>query len=171
MKKIIPILLLLLLGFACSENEKSEMKDNSEETEKASTDLGDGAYGYEKIDKENAMELDALYQKVVDSKDPIEAKSKGKITQVCKHSGCWVMLQTDQGKEIIVNFKNEFSIPRSGVVGKTIYFKGKSQKEVYSVEDLKEMAMKDGKTTGEIESINEPEYDISFIADGVLISE
>tara|TARA_B100000614_G_C14400707_1_gene433584 strand:+ start:194 stop:778 length:585 start_codon:yes stop_codon:yes gene_type:complete len=143
--------------------------DHSEMTHDNKHDLGGGAYGFVKINEEGAISLDELYSHIIENEVAVEAKSSGKITEVCKHSGCWVTVQLPNGEKMLVEFKDEFSIPKEGVIGKDIVFQGKGEKTTYSVEELRGYAKKEGKTAEEIKKITEPEYDVKFIAEGVLI--
>lgn len=153
-----------LLLTSCGE--KAKMEHNPENQV---ADLGDGAYGLVKITDENTISLDELTSQIINNQSPVKTKSSGKITKVCQHTGCWVTVEMPDGSEMLVEFKDEFSIPKFGMKGKTIYFQGEGIKDTYSIEELKEMAKKDGKSQDEIDQISEPEYDVKFIAEGVLI--
>lgn len=159
------IILFSFLIVSCSKDaKKTDDMHNSK-----SADLGDGAYGFVKIDEQNAISVEELFNTAMNNDENLTIKAKGKITKVCQHSGCWVTIEMPNGKDMLVEFKDEFSIPKKGMVGKSIYFQGKTEKEIYSVDELRSNAMKDGKSKEEVEAITEPEIDIKFIAEGVLI--
>lgn len=164
MRFLLALALSVALFISCGENTKMEHNH-----ENAVADLGDGAYGFVKITEENAISLEELNSQIINNQEPIKTKASGKITKVCQHTGCWVTVEKPDGSEMLVEFKDEFSIPKQGMVGKTIYFQGEGIKETYSVDELKEMARKDGKTQAEIDQIKEPEYEVKFVAEGVLI--
>ena len=75
-------------------------------------------------------------------------------------------------KEMRVTFKDYgFFVPREGVEGNTTFIHGTLKKEIIDVSTLKHYAMDAGKTEAEIEAIDEPVEEITFVANGVLIAK
>lgn len=139
------LILIAAFGlFACSESQElademdgmpddaemmadnpGDMPDNVEEMK---YNLGDGAYGHKKINADNAEPAEVIYEKINNSDTEIAVKGKGEITQVCKASGCWVNVKAGD-KEYTILFKDSFSIPKEGMVGKHIVFEGVGDKD------------------------------------------
>ena len=71
---------------------------------------------------------------------------------------------------ILVRFKDYgFFVPKEGQENNRVVMQGKAKKDTISVDLLRHYAEDAGKSAQEIEKINEPEYNISFLADGVII--
>ena len=60
-------------------------------------------------------------------------------------------------------------MPKSGVDGKEVVFKGTAFYDTVSVADQKHYAQDAGKSIEEIEKIVDDQYNLSFVADGVII--
>lgn len=146
MKLSLLLFSIIVLAFvACSENsdmtkgekdkketEHSEMNHSDDmpmdkkghgDADAAKYDLGDGAYGLVKIDDQNVQSAEMAYRMIETSDEAIEVKAMGEISEVCKSSGCWVNVKAAD-KEFLVLFKDHFSIPKKGVVGRNIIFQG-----------------------------------------------
>ena len=73
---------------------------------------------------------------------------------------------------LFVRFRDyEFFVPTDGVNGKTAVIEGNLFLDTITVEMRKHYAEDAGKSEEEIAAITEPEYDINFIADGVIIKD
>ena len=71
---------------------------------------------------------------------------------------------------LFIKFKDYgFFVPKSGVDGKEVVFKGTAFYDTVSVADQKHYAQDAGKSKDEIEQIVDDQYKLSFIADGVII--
>ena len=76
-----------------------------------------------------------------------------------------------QEDTILVRFKDYgFFVPKSGAENKRVIMQGQAKQDTISVELLRHYAEDAGKPLQEIEKITEPEYNISFLADGVIIN-
>ena len=104
------------------------------------------------------------------SLENIDNKSlTGEIINVCPKKGCWMNLKVDEDT-IFVKFKDYgFFVPKTGVESKLAFISGNISKDTISVERLRHYADDAGKSLNEIEKIVEPEFKLSFIADGVAI--
>lgn len=93
----------------------------------------------------------------------------GKIVSTCQKKGCWMKLDTGTDT-LFVKFRDyDFFVPISGVDGKSAVINGDLFLDTTSIEMLKHYAEDAGKSKEEISLINQPKYDVNFIADGVII--
>jgi hypothetical protein len=69
----------------------------------------------------------------------------------------------------MVRFKDHFTIPIDTKVGTEAYFHGVAYWDEVSVEMLQHFAEDAGKTPEEIAKITQPEYVMSFEADGIVL--
>ncbi|MBK8471245.1 MAG: DUF4920 domain-containing protein [Sphingobacteriales bacterium] len=99
----------------------------------------------------------------------LTAKISGKVLEVCQTKGCWMTLELPDGKDLRVTFKDYgFFMPKD-LAGKNIVAQGIAQTDTTSVEMLQHYAEDAGKSAEEIAQIAQPEIEISFVADGVVI--
>ena len=95
---------------------------------------------------------------------------EGEITQTCAKKGCWMDVKVSDNDTIMVRFKEYgFFVPKQGVEGFRTLVKGNVKMDTISVEMLRHYAEDAGDSEEEILKITEAEYELSFIADGVLI--
>ena len=96
-------------------------------------------------------------------------KIEGEILSSCPKKGCWMRVETGNDT-LFVKFKDYgFFVPKSGVDGKEVVFKGTAFYDTVSVADQKHYAQDAGKSIEEIEKIVDDQYNLSFVADGVII--
>lgn len=126
-----------------------------------------GSFG-ESIDKKGAVSAQKLPQKLDDS-GSIDIKIKGTIVEVCQAKGCWMTIDLGNDETMRVKFKDYgFFVPKDAA-GKTAIMQGVALKEEVSVADLKHLAEDAGKSDKEINAITEPQEELTFVADGVII--
>lgn len=126
-----------------------------------------GSFG-KNISKEGAVSAKLLPQKI-GSDGTIDIKLQGTINEVCQAKGCWMTIDLGDGKQLRVKFKDYgFFVPKNSA-GKTAIMQGVAQKETISVDELKHLAKDAGKSEDEINAINEPQEELTFIAEGVII--
>lgn len=166
MKKI--ILLFYTLGCVISCNsiytnktEDNQIEDSSEEKL---------TYYGKEISLDNIANYENLkaltYEKGI-SNNTIT----GTIVATCPKKGCWMKLDTGDDT-LFVKFRDyEFFVPTEGVDGKTAILNGDLFIDTTSIEMLQHYAEDAGMSPEEIALINEPNYDLNFIADGVIIKE
>lgn len=95
---------------------------------------------------------------------------EGEITQTCAKKGCWMDVKVSDNDTIMARFKEYgFFVPKQGVEGFRTLVKGNVKMDTISVEMLRHYAEDVGDSEEEILKITEAEYELSFIADGVLI--
>jgi hypothetical protein len=120
------------------------------------------------IDEAGAVPVKQLLADMGD-KEEMPAKVEGKITECCKKKGCWMNIDKGDGTTMKVTFKDYgFFVPKDAD-GKTAVFQGRAYRDTVSVETLRHYAEDAGKSKEEIEKITEPQVDVAFEADGVII--
>ncbi|MCA1801331.1 MAG: DUF4920 domain-containing protein [Rhodothermaceae bacterium] len=97
-----------------------------------------------------------------------EFKITGTLVSVCQEKGCWTTLETDDGRDIRMTFKDySFFLPID-YAGKTVVAEGIGFKKVTGVDELRHFAEDGGKSAEDIEAITEPKTEYLFEARGVL---
>ena len=97
---------------------------------------------------------------------------EGEIVQTCPKKGCWVRMKVSESDTLMVRFKDYgFFVPKEGMEKKKVIVKGKAYMDTMSVEMLRHYAEDAGNSEQEILKINEPQYIVNFLANGVLIEK
>jgi hypothetical protein len=126
-----------------------------------------GTFG-ETIDKKGAISAKKLAQKMEETESQ-EIKVKGTITEVCQAKGCWMTIDLGDDELMRVKFKDYgFFVPKDAA-GKTATMLGVAKNEIISVDELKHLAEDAGKSEKEINAIDKPEEQLTFVAKGVII--
>jgi hypothetical protein len=98
-----------------------------------------------------------------------QVKVEGAIFEVCAIKGCWMKMRGDDGKEMLVRFKDYgFFVPRNAA-GRKAWITGKAERVELSVEALRHLAEDGGKSAAEIATITKPEVQTTFMADAVWV--
>jgi len=151
MNKLI-IYITILSFFSCNENQPRELN----------------FYG-DKISINNIIDFNKV-KNLVENQVNVETKIEGTILSTCPKKGCWMNVKVDQDT-ILVRFKDYgFFVPKSGAENKRVIMQGQAKQDTISVELLRHYAEDAGKPLQEIEKITQPEYQISFLAYGVIIN-
>ena len=151
MNKLI-IYITILSFFSCAENQSKELK----------------FYG-DKISTNNIIDFKKV-KKLSETQPVIDTKIEGTILSTCPKKGCWMQVKV-QEDTILVRFKDYgFFVPKSGAENKRVIMQGQAKQDTISVDLLRHYAEDAGKSVEEIEKITQPEYKISFLADGVIIN-
>ncbi|MBP9188254.1 MAG: DUF4920 domain-containing protein [Chitinophagales bacterium] len=176
MKKIIySFLITALIAFtACSDKkEKDHSEDEmdqmsgAEETEDILVVNGVGGYGVE-INGDDAKDL-MVFASDRTAANGYTGKVKGTVTSVCQNKGCWMKLDLGNGESMRVSFKDYgFFVPKD-LEGKQVIVQGVAEVKTISVEDQRHFAEDAGKTEEQIQSITEPQEELVFVADGVIV--
>lgn len=146
MKKVFVFLFCLALGFQVQAQEK---------------------FG-KKINEKSAIAASQLPTKMGD-KESMSAKVTGIVESVCQAKGCWMKVKMDNGETMRVSFKDYgFFVPKD-IMGKTVVMEGVAEKKTTPVDELRHYAMDAGKSKEEIAKITEPENELAFVADGVIV--
>ncbi len=175
MKKLSLVSAVIALAFATAcapakektDNVEEAMEENAETTETEGKENTDGHFG-KVIEAEGAVTIED-FSKMMEDKDSLNVKLLAVAEDVCQKKGCWMKVETADGKMMRVKFKDYgFFVPKD-LTGKQVVFEGVAFKDTTSVEDLKHYAEDGGQSEEEIAAITEPEINTSFLADGVVI--
>ena len=131
------------------------------------------SYG-EKVNPDSAVSVQTALHALENARAFVvnDITIEGSINATCAKKGCWMTMPISDKKEMRVTFKDYgFFVPREGVEGNTTFIHGTIKKEIIDVSTLKHYAMDAGKTEAEIEAIDEPVEEITFVANGVLIAK
>ncbi len=104
----------------------------------------------------------------VTSEKEMFVKVKGKVTDVCTMEGCWIKVQTPNGKMMIKMKDHAFVVPLD-LNGKEVIVNGTASIKVTSVKELQHYAEDAGKTKEEIAKITQPKKEIILDAKGILV--
>ncbi|MBX7206267.1 MAG: DUF4920 domain-containing protein [Bacteroidia bacterium] len=153
MKQLVVIALSVLL-FSCGKEAKME---------------SDGKYG-ENFNADSALSVGEAI-KAMSSVNEMPVVIKGKVTEVCKSEGCWLMLKNEGGEDLYIDIAEKKFHLTPDIEGKTVAVKGVLTKEPISVEELQQMAREAGKTDEEVKAITSPKDDIAMEATGLVIQK
>ena len=179
MKTIFNFMLLfaILAMASCNSSTTNSNKTATKETEEcyASKDKeyakpnAKGGFG-DIITKEGSVSL-VEYCKTYDKKMAQHVKLSGKVTGVCENKGCWMTLDNGTEDGMTVHFKDyAFFVPRD-IKGKNAIIEGEIKTDTTSVKELKHYAKDAGKSEAEINKINTPKVELTFLASGVIIEK
>ncbi len=161
------IILFALIGglWSCSSSTDTDQHDGSGEAAIDSLHFG------EVITPDGAITMDELLVKL-NSSDSVVTKVRGLVTSVCQVKGCWMTMKAptaDEASEIFVQFKDyEFFMP-FGLAGSEVVIDGYAYRDITSVDELRHYAEDEGLSAEEIAAITEPEEELKFMANGVVI--
>ena len=153
------LLIVAILGLGCQQLSQTNQQNST-----------DGKHFGQNIEAAGAIPIaDLVAQMEQNSTTSLTAKISGKVLEVCQTKGCWMTLELPDGKYLRVTFKDYgFFMPKD-LAGKNIVAQGIAQTDTTSVEMLQHYAEDAGKSAEEIAQIAQPEIEISFVADGVVI--
>ena len=128
------------------------------------------SYFGERIDQADAISMQQLLENL-ESTESLDAKVEASVLEACQMKGCWMEVDAGDGKTMRVKFKDYgFFVPKNSA-GKTAVMRGTATRETTSVADLRHYAEDGGKSGEEIEKITEPEEQLVFVADGVILKD
>ena len=119
----------------------------------------------------HALSLEDVYSQM-ENADSIDVQIQAIVTTTCKKAGCWMEVETPDGKLKTKVFMKDhaFGVPLEGCEGKKAVINGRVFRYKLSVEYLRHLAEDAGKSKEEIEKINEPEVAIAVDAFGVWMA-
>jgi len=163
MKKLIILSAISLTLFAsCGGN-----KEIKNETALVDTSL---QYFGDSITLTDAIAADQLAIQMK-GKDSLKIKLTGTIEEVCQKKGCWMNMNIGNNRSMRISFKDyAFFVPKDAG-GKTVVIDGVAFTDTTSVAELQHYAEDSGQSKEEIAKISEPEINISFEANGVIIKK
>ena len=94
---------------------------------------------------------------------------KGKVTEVCPKKGCWVKIETEDGKDFFVKMKDYAFFVPAALVGKTVVLEGNAETKTTSINELKHYAEDAKKPQTEIDAITEPKSETRFLASAIKV--
>lgn len=167
MKKILTIAFAALTCIATVQaqntSKPAKAKAKAKKTEKSKAD----SYGAV-ITKDGAVDVKTL-PAAMKGKQSMKVKISGDIVAACKVKGCWMTADLGNGKTMRIRFKDYgFFVPKDAG-GNSFYAQGVASWDTTSVAQLQHYAEDAGKSAEEIAKITEPEIEIVFLAEGVLI--
>ncbi|MCB2410100.1 DUF4920 domain-containing protein [Hymenobacter lucidus] len=159
----------LLSLAACQSSPTAETAATPAVTESAAPAISGKTYGAA-ITAAGARPISEL-REVLGTQDSAQVKLVGTAAEVCQAKGCWLTMTTAEGKPMRVRFKDyAFFVPKD-ISGKTIVVNGWAHRETVPVEDLQHYAKDAGKSAKDVAAITQPEEQLNFEADGVLVQE
>jgi hypothetical protein len=161
------ILLFAIVGNMLLASCGNKSEEVSNKTTAVDTTL---QYFGDTISQEGAIAVDKLVFKL-EGKDSLKIKLTGTIADVCQKKGCWMNMNLGDNQIMRVSFKDYgFFVPKDAA-GKTVVIEGVAFHDTTSVADLQHYAEDAGKSEEEIKKITEPEINIEFEANGVIIKK
>jgi hypothetical protein len=129
---------------------------------------GQGCFFGEKFQISKKIEISEMIS-AMESLDSLDAQIEATVVTTCKKAGCWMEIQSKDGKSKIKVFMKDhaFGVPLEGCEGKKTVVNGRVFRYKLSVEYLRHLAEDAGKSKTEIEKITEPEEAIAIDAFGV----
>ena len=170
MKKIVILLSIPLLLFACKSETKPETNaDVVEETVKE--EIAYASFG-EKITDENVLSQPEIIETYKNLKvgDTAFVKFATKVNEVCQTKGCWMRLDLGDDEAMVRCKDYGFFMPKN-IAEMEVIVNGKAYISEMSVEEQRHYAEDAGKNEDEIAAITEVETTLSFEADGVLVKK
>ena len=162
--------MLLLEASSCQQNAQTAATTGVTAAPSATAlPTGQNTYGAA-ISAEGAQPLSAL-STLLGTQDSARVKLVGTANEVCQAKGCWMTMKLADGREMRIRFKDyAFFVPKD-ISGKTVVINGWAHRETVPVSDLRHFAQDAGKSAAEIAAITEPQQQLNFEADGVLVRE
>lgn len=111
----------------------------------------------------------AKMEAAMGDKKTVDMKIEGKVVDVCKKKGCWMILEMPNGDPMRVTFKDYAFFMPMDIVGKKVVLDGIAKKQTISVETLRHYAEDARKSPEEVAKITDPKKELAFEAKGVVI--
>ena len=170
MKKLVVLLSISFLLFACKSETKSD-NDAGVIEETVKEPIAYASFG-EKITDENVLSKTEIIETYKNLKvgDTAFVKFTTTVNEVCQEKGCWMRLDLGDN-EAMVRFKDYgFFMPKN-IAEREVIINGKAYISEMSIEDQRHYAEDAGKGQDEIDGITEVKTTLSFEADGVLVKK
>ncbi|WP_029037995.1 DUF4920 domain-containing protein [Salinimicrobium xinjiangense] len=127
----------------------------------------------EEVELKNLLSAYQMQERYEDLEigDTLNVSFRGEVASVCKAKGCWIKIALEDGREVMVKFKDYgFFVPKD-IENSEVVMAGKAYVTEMSVEDQRHYAEDAGKSSEEIHAITAPEITLSFLANGVKIKK
>ncbi len=160
MKRILLSIISISLLAACNSVPKTEL--HAVENVKGKALYGDS------IENANIIQISALSTAMKDE-TKMDMKIRGKVEDVCKEKGCWIVMKLNDGQEMRVTFKDYKIFLPKNVLGKEVILDGFAYRDTTTVERLQHYAKDGGRSAKEIAAIVDPKVELAFEAKGVAV--
>ncbi len=145
-----------------------ETKTEGDEWEEITLPIEESIYRGAKIDEAGAIEPSAMLALMGESTE-IETKIITEIKSCCQKKGCWMKVDLADGEEMRVTFKDYgFFVPKNSA-GLKVVMDGRAYYDTTSVEMLRHYAEDAGMSQEEIDAITEPELELAFESEGLIL--
>ncbi len=159
MKYFILFISAALLLTACNSKPKTKLK--------AIENLKGIVYG-DSVKNDNVIDMDAMLT-AMSKESKLDMKVKGKVNEVCKKEGCWIIMKLSNGEDMRVTFKDHAIYVPQTLQGKEVILDGFAFTDTTSIEDQKHYAKDAGKLPAEIAKITTPKKQLAFEAKGLVV--
>lgn len=147
---------MTLVLASCFNPTKKDMKSNFVE------------YGTFKVDQTQAITVPDMMTDFRENGNKRTTYTiSAPIEEVCAKAGCWINIKGDGAKNIMVRFKDHFTIPTDTKLGTVAFLHGDLYVDTVSVDMLRHYAEDAGKPKEDIEKITQPRITMGFEADGI----
>lgn len=165
MKSTIFAFICVLMLNSCKKSNHETPKETKETAKIEYISIGKQIIADDAI----AAQSMAEHYKTMNLGDSINSKMKANVKEVCQSKGCWMILNLEDGNEVMVKFNDYgFFMPKD-IAGKDVIINGKAYVTEMPVDEQQHYAEDAGKSADEIAKITEPKRMYSFEADGVLL--
>lgn len=167
MRKIVLLAVICIAAFSC----KNETKTANTQIEETSKEIAYASFG-DQINDADALSTKQMLKQYngLMVGDTMHTKMIGKIKEVCTKKGCWMTLEMDGEKDVMVKFKDYGFFMPLNAEGEVV-INGKAFISETSVDELRHYAEDAGKSEEEIAAITTPKLQYHFEADGVLLKQ
>ncbi|MET0635797.1 MAG: DUF4920 domain-containing protein [Chitinophagaceae bacterium] len=126
-------------------------------------------YG-EKVNPDGAVAIAEIPSRL-ENTDSMFTRVRAKVLDVCPKKGCWLKLEVNDSTTAFVKMKDYAFFLPTAVKGKTVVLDGKVEMTTTSVAELKHYAKDAKKSQAEVDAITQPEKEIRFLANGIVVVE
>lgn len=167
MKNIIYCALAFAIIVSCKSNNDQSANKNVAENYQEYTSFGENITANDAI---SASDMLAHYNSM-DEGDSLSLKVTARVDEVCQMKGCWMRLNLEDGRQVMVRFKDYgFFMPKD-IAGKEVIVNGRAFIKETSVDEQRHYAEDAGKSENDIAAITEAKKSYAFEADGVLLKQ
>jgi hypothetical protein len=124
----------------------------------------------QKVTAGNAMPIGQLPAQLK-GEEPVTAKVKAKVVEVCQEEGCWIKVQLNDSTTAFVRMKDHSFFVPTALKGKTVVIDGKANMKTTSVAELKHYAEDAKRPEAEIAAITQPKNEVRIIANGLVVTQ
>ena len=191
-KLILGLFAISAILYSCDNNVETEVEmEVTDSTVVSASETGDEVesqlafngieragfmlFGHEDVDAENAVTDEEMF-KTFQETGTFDGKVKVNINEVCQKAGCWINFKKADDKNVMVFFRDHFTIPIDGSAGKEAILYGKLITDTLSV-DFQKHLLDDAAEAGEViaqkdyDAITEEKVDLSFDCLSILLKQ